>query len=121
VRIFVFLITALGLTGAAAAMDREEFNSVKPEVREWFRNMRSPMGRVCCSEADGHRTQYAMRQGQYWVPINGAWYPVPPDTVIKAPNLIGEGVVWYLSNTGEYGASPGQGYQIFCFIPTDGV
>lgn len=113
-RILVLLILALGLTGVAAAMDREEFKSVKPEVREWFQNMHSPMGRLCCSEADGHRTEYDMRQGQYWVPINGNWYPVPPDTVIKTPNFIGEAIVWYLQNVeGE------PEYRILCFIPTD--
>ena len=116
-RIPVFLFMALGLTGVAAAMDREEFNSVKPEVREWFQNMRSPMGRVCCSEADGHRTQYDMRHGQYWVPINGEWYPVPPDTVIRTANLIGEAIVWYVPTADERGNYPE--YRIFCFIPTD--
>jgi hypothetical protein len=41
------------------------------------KNMRSPKGILCCSYADGHRTGYDIRQGQYWVPIEGEWYPVP--------------------------------------------
>ncbi len=69
-RFLAFLIMGVGLTGVAAAMDRGEFNSVKPNLRQWFQNMRSPKGLVCCSEADGHRTQYDLRQGQYWVPID---------------------------------------------------
>ncbi len=124
-RILVVLIMVLGLTAVAAAMDREEFNSVKPEVRQWFQNMRSPKGRVCCSEADGHRTQYDMRQGQYWVPIEGKWYPVPPDAVIKTANPMGEAIVWYQSQFGPEGTirdvPRSEWYKIFCFVPSDGV
>ena len=47
---------------AAAAMDRGQFQNVPPEIREWFENMRSPKGIVCCSYADGHRTGYDIRQ-----------------------------------------------------------
>src|SRR5215831_12695872 len=56
---------------AAIAMDRGQFANVPPEVREWFEHLRSPNGVPCCSYADGHRTGYDMRQGQYWVPIEG--------------------------------------------------
>jgi hypothetical protein len=50
---------------AAVAMDRGQFKNVPPEIREWFENMRSPNGISCCSYADGHRTGYDIRQGQY--------------------------------------------------------
>ncbi len=120
-RFLVFLIMVLDLTDIATAMDWGEFNSIKPEVRQWFQAMRSPKGMVCCDEADGHRTQYDMRQDQYWVPINGKWYPVPPEAVIKTANLIGEAIVWYLPTIDERGVDPGSEYRIFCFIPMDGV
>jgi hypothetical protein len=77
----------------AAAMDRGQFNNVPPAIREWFENMRSPKGILCCSYADGHRTGYDIRQGQYWVPIDGDWYPVPPEAVIKTENPVGEAIV----------------------------
>jgi hypothetical protein len=83
-------------SATAAAMDRGQFKNVPPEIREWFENMRSPKGIMCCSYADGHRTRYDIRQGQYWVPIEGEWYPVPPEAVIKAENPVGEAIVWYL-------------------------
>jgi hypothetical protein len=51
--------------------------------------MRSPKGIASCSYADGHRTGYDIRQGQYWVPIGGEWYPVPPEAVIKTENPVG--------------------------------
>jgi hypothetical protein len=83
---------------AAAAMDRGQFKDVPPEIREWFENMRSPKGIACCSYADGHRTGYDIRQGQYWVPIDGDWCPVPPEAVIKTENPVGEAIVWYLGS-----------------------
>jgi hypothetical protein len=81
------------VSASAAAMDRGQFQNVPPAIREWFENMRSPKGISCCSYADGHRTGYDIRQGQYWVPIDGDWYPVPPEAVIKTENPVGEAIV----------------------------
>src|SRR6516165_3405059 len=75
---------------AAIAMDRGQFANVPSDVREWFEHLRSPNGMSCCSYADGHRTGYDMRQCQYWVPIEGEWYPIPPKVVIKTANPVGE-------------------------------
>ena len=80
-------------SATAGAMDRGQFQNVPPEIREWFENMRSPKGIMCCSYADGHRTGYDIRQGQYRVPIDGDWYPVPPEAVIKTENPVGEAIV----------------------------
>ena len=104
---------------AAIAMDRGQFANVPPEVREWFEHLRSPNGVPCCSYADGHRTGYDMRQGQYWVPIEGEWYPVPPEAVVKTANPVGEAIVWYQSTYAEALADPK--YRVLCFIPSDGV
>jgi hypothetical protein len=109
---------------AVIAMDRGQFANVPPEVREWFEHLRSPNGMSCCSYADGHRTGYEMRQGQYWVPIEGEWYPIPPEVVIKTANPVGEAIVWYQSQShSEYyePMSTGPKYRILCFIPSDGV
>ena len=106
---------------AAIAMDRGQFANVPLDVREWFEHMRSPKGILCCSYADGHRTGYDIRQGQYWVPIEGEWYPVPPETVIKTENPVGEAIVWYLSEYNDEGTSTGPTYRSLCFVPSDGV
>ena len=106
---------------AAIAMDRGQFANVPLELREWFEHMRSPKGILCCSYADGHRTGYDIRQGQYWVPIEGEWYPVPPETVIKTENPVGEAIVGYLSEYNDEGTSTGPTYRILCFVPSDGV
>ena len=111
------------VSATAAAMDRGQFKNVPPEIREWFENMRSPKGIMCCSYADGHRTGYDIRQGQYWVPIEGEWYPVPPDVVIKTENPVGEAIVWYLPNqAGPEETLPiSQWYKIICFVPSGDV
>ena len=109
---------------AAIAMDRGQFADVPLEVRQWFEHLRSPTGVPCCSYADGHRTGYDTRRDQYWVPIEGEWYPVPPEAVIKTANPVGEAIVWYQSNNNsEYVAvnSTDPKYRILCFVPTDGV
>jgi hypothetical protein len=108
---------------AATAMDRGQFANVPLEVREWFEHLQSPNGVPCCSYADGHRTGYDMRQGQFWVPIEGEWHPIPPEALIKTPNPVGEAIVWYrLLSAEEYpGVSSDPKYRILCFIPSDGV
>ena len=106
---------------AATAMDGGQFANVPPEVREWFEHLQSPKGVLCCSYADGHRTGYDMRQDQYWVPIKGEWYAVPPDAVIKTANPVGEAIVWYVEYAGEFSPTVLPTYRILCFVPSDGV
>jgi hypothetical protein len=119
-RIAALMCCAVGTT--AAAMDRGQFNNVPPAIREWFENMRSPKGTLCCSYADGHRTGYDIRQGQYWVPIDGQWFPVPPEAVIKTENPVGEAIVWYSQNGAEAGDLPrNEWYRIICFVPSGDV
>jgi hypothetical protein len=72
---------------AATAMDRGQFANVPLEVRKWFEHLRSPNGVPCCSYADGHRTGYDMRQGQFWVPIEGEWYPIPSGIASAEPSM----------------------------------
>jgi hypothetical protein len=105
-------------------MDRGQFANVPLEVREWFEHLQSPTGVPCCSYADGHRTGYDTRQDQYWVPIEGEWYPIPPEAVIKTPNPVGEAIVWYrLQSAEEYpgAVSSDPKYRILCFVPSDGA
>ena len=109
------------VSATVAAMDRGQFENVSPEIRAWFENMRSPNGIMCCSYADGHRTGYDMREGQYWVPIEGKWYPVPPEAVIKTENPVGEAIVWYLHKGPETDLPRGEWYRIICFVPSGDV
>lgn len=113
------VILAAVMVGAAMAMDRDELRNVPPHIRQWFESMRSPIGKPCCSYADGHRTEYDMRENKYWVPINQVWMPVPPDAVINDKgNPFAEAVVWY--NPVYIDGQPTGGYDIICFVPGGG-
>jgi hypothetical protein len=70
---------------------------------------------------DGHRTGYDIRQGQYWVPIDGDWCPVPPEAVIKTENPVGEAIVWYLWQSPDSGLPHSELYKIICFVPSGDV
>ena len=61
------------LSTAVLAHDNGQFGNVPPEIRAWFKSVKSHAGVPCCDIADGHRTDYDMRVSKYWVPINGEW------------------------------------------------
>jgi len=100
------------VAGAAGAVDRGQFDNIPEHIRSWFKSVRTPAGVPCCDIADGHRTIYDVRGGNYWVPIDGAWWQVPDNAVVRdAGNPLGEAVVWYVSVRGNI--------TIRCFVPAD--
>lgn len=122
---FVFTGVAIAVSLAAAsagkvvAMDRDELRNVPPQIRNWFESMKSPTGKLCCSYADGHRTEYDMRENNYWVPINQVWTPIPPEVVIyDQGNPFSEAVVWY--NPVLVNGQPTGEHKILCFVPGGG-
>jgi len=89
-----------------------QFENVPDHIRAWFKGVRSLEGAPCCDISDGHRTNYDVRSGRYWVPIDGVWWQVPEAAVIRnAGNPLGEAVVWYASLRGNI--------VIRCFVPAD--
>jgi hypothetical protein len=113
VRPSLLLLGALFLAaGTAGAVDRGQFENVPDHIRAWFKGVRSLEGAPCCDISDGHRTNYDVRSGRYWVPIDGVWWQVPEAAVIRnAGNPLGEAVVWYASLRGNI--------VIRCFVPAD--
>jgi hypothetical protein len=120
VRRFMMLLRVLSLvigalifvSGTALAVDRGQFENVPDDIRAWFKGVRSPAGIPCCDISDGHRTEYDVRAGAYWVPINGLWWQVPERAIVRnAGNPLGEAVVWYVSLRGNI--------EIRCFVPAD--
>jgi hypothetical protein len=107
-------LAAFLLTTPALARDNGQFGNVPPEIRAWFKSVKSHTGVPCCDIADGHRTDYDMREGQYWVPINDQWMRVPAEAVVDdAGNPTGDAVVWYTEfNNSVY---------IRCFVPGGGA
>jgi hypothetical protein len=55
-----------------------------------------------------------VREGGYWVPIEGEWMKVPERAIIRdRGNPVGEAVVWYVRHRGSI--------IISCFVPADAV
>jgi hypothetical protein len=107
-------VLAMLLASAAHAVDRGQFGDVPDDIRAWFKSVQSPAGVPCCDISDGHRTSYDVRNGAYWVPIDGTWWEVPAKAVVHdAGNPLGEAVVWYVNHRGSI--------VISCFVPADAV
>jgi hypothetical protein len=110
----VLSLTTAALASAAIAFDNGRYDDMPADIRAWFRNVLAPNGLPCCDISDGHRTDYDVRHGAYWVPIDGAWMEVPERAVIHgARNPVGQGVVWYVHRQ--------NGIAISCFVPADAV
>lgn len=106
-------ISLVLFAAAAGAVDHGQFADVPEHIRKWFKDARSPAGVPCCDVSDGHRTDYDVRQGAYWVPIDGVWWLVPDKAIIRTGgNPTGGAVVWYVTLRGNI--------EITCFVPADG-
>jgi len=109
---FALLACLSVLASAAIAFDDGQYDNVAPDIRAWFKSVTAPNGVPCCDISDGHRTTYDVRQGAYWVPIDGEWMAVPERAVIRdRVAAVGEAVVWYVHHRG--------GIIISCFVPAD--
>jgi hypothetical protein len=104
----------VALCTPALAHDNGQYKDVPADIRAWFKSVKSPQGIPCCDIADGHRTDYDMRENNYWVPIEGKWMQVPPEAVLKdLGNPTGDAVVWY--------SLYGETVYIRCFVPGGGA
>ena len=111
---FALLACLSVLASAAIAFDNGQYENVAPDIRAWFKSVMAPNGVPWCDISDGHRTTYDVRQGAYWVPIEGEWMVVPERAVIRdRGNPVGEAVVWYVHHRGSI--------IISCFVPADAV
>lgn len=105
---------SLAAAGVALAFDNGQFENVPPDIRAWFKSVIAPNGVPCCDVSDGHRTEYDVRGGAYWVPIEGQWMEVPERAIIRdRGNPVGQAVVWYVHHRGAV--------IISCFVPADAV
>jgi len=119
--IFVASILPLVVAGPtltphkAAARDLDGRYANSP-LKGWFDSLRSGKG-PCCSDADGTAladVDWEAKGGHYRVRIEGQWWDVPDDAVIKEPNRVGRTMVWpvYISPMG----GPVR-IDIRCFMP----
>ena len=97
---------------AALAFDNGQYQNVPADIRTWLRGVIVLNGVPCCDISDGHRTEYDLREGAYWVPIEGQWMQVPAHAIIRdRGNPVGEAVMSYVHRGGI----------VSCFIPADAV
>jgi hypothetical protein len=76
----------------------------------WYKQQHDSAGWSCCERSDAHAVYDAyIREGRWYVPIEGTDHEVPPHLVLDGPNPTGHAVVWY---DGE-----GDHIDIFCFAP----
>lgn len=104
-RILAVLAIAL-MPALALAHDHK-----RPDLDGWFNGLKSGKG-ACCSNADGNiltDNDWESKDGHYRVLIDGKWYDVPDDAVLKGPNLYGPTVVWPIRTLGAI--------SIRCFMP----
>lgn len=110
VALCVGLVTAFVFATKVHAKDSGQWDSIPQHVRDWFKSVRGKNGVACCDISDGHRTEFAIKDTVYWVPIDGVWIKVPPDAVIEnSGNPTGDAVVWYAKASNEL--------FIRCFVP----
>jgi len=107
----VLVLAVLSLP--AFARDNGQYQNVSPDIRQWFRDQKSPKtGMICCSEADGNEAQEDIRDGHYWATwpsVAPSWYQVPDEVVIRGPNKTGHPVIWTYYERGEV--------KIRCYAP----
>lgn len=109
------LLAALAVTAAPA---RDDGRYAGSPLKGWFDGLRSERG-PCCSDADGTTVQdpdWSNESGHYRVRIEGEWYDVPDDAVIKEPNRAGVTMVWPVYHFAN-GAPNGKPVSIRCFMP----
>jgi hypothetical protein len=88
----------------------------RPELNSWFEGLKSGKG-PCCSGADGTAlsdADWEVRDGHYRVRIEGQWWDVPEQAVIKEPNRAGRTMVWPFY---EWTLGKPLQIDIRCFMP----
>ncbi|WP_407181273.1 hypothetical protein [Bradyrhizobium sp. STM 3562] len=99
----------------AAARDLDGRYANSP-LKGWFESLHSSKG-PCCSDADGTAladVDWEAKDGHYRVRIEGEWWDVPDEAVIKEPNRAGRTIVWPIYHWTVGGPLR---VEIRCFMP----
>jgi hypothetical protein len=109
-----YIVAALALAGSTAAILSAQARW-KPEYADapnhaWFAQQHDREGWSCCDRGDAHPAYDAyIRQGNWYVPIDGTHHQIKPSQLLDGPNPTGHAVVWY-DGAGDH-------VTIFCFAP----
>ena len=94
---------------------RDDGRYANSALKPWFDSLHSGKG-PCCSDADGTAlsdVDWESKDGHYRVRIQGEWWDVPDDAVLREPNRAGRTMVWPIYSHSEKGLK----IDIRCFIP----
>jgi hypothetical protein len=114
-------ILVANLTQAIAAPPSDL--TPNPVLSEWFKSLKQPDTSLpCCSISDCRRVDYRITgDGAYEVRIEGAWYKVPDNIILRQKgNPVGRAVACYTTIFGYTtlpGAPHGDRIEILCFVP----
>jgi hypothetical protein len=76
----------------------------------WYVQQYDKDGWSCCDRSDAHPSYDAyIKNGNWYVPINGTHYEILPYQILEGQNPTGHAVVWY-DGAGDH-------VTIFCFAP----
>ena len=115
--LFLFLIAWTAHSDADWPKVAGEWPDITQGQKDWFIQQHNAKGFLCCSEADGHPTDWDVREKHYWAVVENEWRQVPDDAVVEVPNPVGRAVIWYSSTVTD-----GEGKKLIrCFIPGPGA
>lgn len=115
-------LRALGILGMLIALGgelahaRDDGRYANSPLKPWFESLRSKSG-PCCADADGMTLKdvdWDTKDGHYRVFVEGKWWDVPDEAVIKEPNRDGRTIVWPIYVWSE---NKLQTVKIRCFMP----
>ena len=82
------------------ALARDDGRYAQSPLKQWLDSLRSNKG-PCCSDADGEETEFEMRDGSYWAPIDGVMTRVPREAVVPESNPHGPAIKWLYYENGK--------------------
>jgi hypothetical protein len=112
-------LRALGILialGGGLAQAHDDGRYANSPLKPWFESLRSKSG-PCCADADGMALKdvdWDTKDGHYRVFIEGKWWDVPDEAVIREPNRDGRTIVWPIYVWSERKL---QALKIRCFMP----
>lgn len=116
------LLLVLLLCSPALAHDHDN-----PELNDWLRSLTNEINGSCCDGSDAYSVNdpdWEIVAGNvdfpYRVRLDGEWYPVFKNNVVKQTNKMGIARVWPYRNTDDSGA-PVSKWSIRCFLPGSGA
>ena len=112
----LWALVALTALGDGLSQARDDGRYAGSPLKPWFDSLHSKRG-PCCADADGmtlKEVDWDTKDGHYRVFIEGKWWDVPDDAVIREPNRDGRTIVWPI-----YIRSPDgiRDIKIRCFMP----